>query len=246
MASKRIKIIISRYIPETQKSYEQAFEIEAKKGMTVLDALNEIKKKQETTIAYRSSCGMGICGSCGMMINGSPLLACQTHLKDLKSPIKIAPLRHFPVVKDLVADISDVFEKMRGTMPQVRSMQKKSLANGENKQTPSELNKIKQASQCIKCMNCYSACPVYGNDKKFIGPAAGNLAYRYQKDSRDHAKGQRVDKVIGKDGVWDCSFVGECSKVCPKRVDPGKALQRLKVSGALRLAKKLIVKKLQK
>ncbi|MEK9132333.1 MAG: 4Fe-4S dicluster domain-containing protein, partial [Patescibacteria group bacterium] len=140
-------------------------------------------------------------------------------------------------------DISDVFEKMRGVIPQISRNQKVSTKNGEHLQTPAQLKKINQPSQCIKCMNCYSACPAYGNNKKFIGPMVGALAQRYNADSRDQSKAKRMDKIVGKDGVWDCSFVGECSKVCPKRVDPATTMQRLKITGVLRLAKKIISKK---
>lgn len=243
MTAKTIQTVIRRTAAGKSGGNPQSFEVNAKKDMTVLDALNQIKDAKDSSLAFRSSCRMGICGSCGMMIDGKPRLACQTYLRDLGKIIKIEPLRHFPVVKDLVADIDDVFDKMRSVMPHMKRMEEKATEGGEYKQTPRQLNKIKQACQCIKCMNCYSACPVYGKNKKFIGPAAGNLAYRYQKDSRDKAAGKRIDTVIGKDGVWDCSFVGECSKVCPKRVDPGTAMQRLKLSGALRLAKHIITKK---
>lgn len=239
MGKKTIYINVKRYLPEKSGPFYQTFELRFYNELTILDALNQVKDEQDGSLTLRWSCRMGICGSCGAMVNGKPVLMCQTYIKNLKSPVRIEPLRNFPVIKDLIVDIDDPFEKMRSTMPYVQRMKEKALEDGEYEQTPEELEKLKQTSQCIKCMLCYSACPVYGLDKKFIGPAAGVLAYRYNADSRDEEKEKRLDAVIGEKGVWNCSFVGECSVVCPKRVDPALALQRLKLMGALRTVKKI-------
>lgn len=232
---KTVGLIIKRYIPREAQPFYQTYELRFHKEYTVLDALNILKDEQDGSLTFRYSCRMGICGSCSAVVNGKPVLMCQTYLRDLKWPVRIEPLRNFPIIKDLVVEIGDVFEKMRGTMPYMTRMKERALAEGEHKQTPAQLEKLKQTSQCIKCMLCYSACPVYGLDRNFMGPAAGALAYRYNADSRDETKGERMDRVIGKNGVWKCSFVGECSVVCPKRVDPALALQRLKVMGVLRI-----------
>jgi fumarate reductase iron-sulfur subunit len=243
MATDGKKILVKRYLPEKSEPFYQTYELRFFDEMTVLDALNILKDEQDGSLTFRWSCRMGICGSCSAVVNGKPVLMCQTYLRDLPSPVRIEPLRNFPIIKDLVVEIDDVFEKMRGTMPYMTRMKERALEEGEYKQTPEQLEKLKQTSQCIKCMLCYSACPVYGLDKNFIGPAAGALAYRYMADSRESGrgsgKGERMDRVTGKDGVWKCSFVGECSVVCPKRVDPALALQRLKVMGSLRLVKPL-------
>ena len=235
----KVLISVKRYLPSRPEPFYQTYELRFNDDLTVLDALNELKDSQDASLTFRWSCRMGICGSCSAIVNGKPVLMCQTYVKDLKHPVRVEPLRNFPVIKDLVVDIDDAFEKMRGTMPYVTRMKQKALEDGEYIQTPEQLEKIKQSSQCIKCMLCYSACPVYGQDKNFIGPAAGALAYRYQADNRDEGKDKRIDGVTGKKGVWNCSFVGECSVVCPKRVDPALALQRLKLMGALRLGKKI-------
>lgn len=233
--SKLINITLQRYLPGNHEPFPQTFELRFHDEMTLLDALNEIKDTQDGSLAYRWSCRMGICGSCGAMVNGKPVLMCQMYLKDIKAPVRVEPLRNFPIIKDLVVDIDDPFEKMRGVMPFMTRFKEKAIDEGEYEQSPGELEKLKQTSQCIKCMLCYSACPVYGLNKNFVGPAATALAYRYQADSRDQEKGKRMDAVIGEKGVWECSFVGECSVVCPKRVDPALALQRLKLMGTLRL-----------
>lgn len=243
MATDGKKVLaVQRYRPGDAAPCCKEYEIRPSEELTVLDALNQVKDEQDGSLSYRWSCRMGICGSCGAMVNGKPTLMCQTYVKDLSWPIRVAPLRNFPVIKDLVVDIDDVFEKMRSVMPQMKRMEEKAVANGEYLQTPSERKKLDQTSQCIKCMLCYSACPVYGLDKTFIGPAAGALAYRYMADSRDQGKDERMDRVTGKDGVWGCSFVGECSVACPKRVDPALALQRLKLMGVIHFAKKAVNK----
>lgn len=234
-------LCIQRYVPGANAPFHQTYELRFHEDMTVLDALNRIKESQDGSLSFRWSCRMGICGSCSAIVNGKPVLMCQTYLRGLGEAVRVAPLRNFPVIKDLVVDLDDAFEKMRSVHPYVERMEKRALEDGEYEQTPRQLEKLKQTSQCIKCMLCYSACPVYGMDKKFIGPAAGALAYRYQADSRDdQSKDRRTDAVIGKDGVYGCSFIGECSAVCPKRVDPALALQRLKLMGALRLGKKAL------
>lgn len=239
MAADRTEILVQRYTPGAETPFYKSYELRFHEELTVLDALNIIKDEQDGTLSYRWSCRMGICGSCSAVVNGKPVLMCQTYVRDLKGPIKVEPLRNFPVIKDLVVDIDDAFEKMRSVMPYMTIMNRK-LEEGEVPQTPKQREKIDQTSQCIKCMLCYSACPVYGKDKNFVGPAAGALAYRYNEDSRDTSKSERMDKVTSKKGVWKCSFVGECSVVCPKRVDPGVALQRLKLMGALHIGKKLV------
>lgn len=237
----KVTLTLERYMPDKKaEPFHQTFALRFHDEMTVLDALNEIKDTKDGSLTYRWSCRMGICGSCGAMVNGKPVLMCQTYLKDLSEAVRVAPLRNFPIIKDLVVEIDDPFEKMRSVMPFMTRFKEKALDEGEYEQSPEQLEKLKQTSQCIKCMLCYSACPVYGLNKNFVGPAAAALAYRYQADSRDKEKKKRIDSVTVEKGIWECSFVGECSVVCPKRVDPALALQRLKLMGALRLTKKTV------
>lgn len=238
MATDGTKILVQRYNPQKPEPFFQTYELRFHEDLTVLDALQQIKDEQDGSLTFRWSCRMGICGSCSAVVNGKPVLMCQTYLKDIPSPARVAPLRNFPIIKDLVVDIDDAFNKMSEVLPYTDHADVKPIEEGEYHQTPKQRKKIGQTSQCIKCMLCYSACPVYGLDKNFIGPAAGALAYRYMADNRDESKAKRMDSVIGEKGVWKCSFVGECSAVCPKRVDPALALQRLKLMGAGRLAQK--------
>lgn len=225
-------IRIKRYLPEKPAPFSQTYSLPVEEELTVLDALNMIKDQQDQSLAFRWSCRMGICGSCAAVVNGKPVLMCQTALREL-AEICIEPLRNFPVVKDLVVDYGDAFEKLRRINPQIARMKKQALEDGEMEQTPAQMEKFQQAGQCIKCMLCYSACPVFGQNRNFMGPAAGALAYRYAKDSRNEKPKRQIQAAAQKDGMYGCSFVGECSVVCPKRVDPAVALQRLKLMGAL-------------
>ena len=184
---------------------------------------------------------MGMCGSCGAMVNGKPVLLCSIFCIDLKQPIEIRPMRNFPIIKDLVVDIDNAMNKIRSALPYTDFVTKKSKI--PLTQSPKEREKLDQTSQCIKCMLCYSACPIYGIDNNFIGPAAASTAYRYNSDPRDTLKNKRLDVMTSKDGVWDCTFVGDCSIVCPKNVDPAKAIQKLKVMGVLHTVKSIFKKK---
>ena len=135
-------------------------------------------------------------------------------------------------MRDLVVDIGDFMEKLPRVKPWIIRDEEKSVDDGEYLQTPEELDAYKQFSMCINCMLCYAACPVYGLDPDFVGPAAIALAERYDLDSRDQGARERLDVLIEHEGVWGCTFVGECTRVCPKHVDPAGAIQRYKLKAA--------------
>ncbi len=231
MASK-ITLEVFRYRPdqETEPSVD-SYEVPCEKDWVVLDALNYIKDEIDGTLTYRWSCRMGVCGSCGMMVNGEPVLTCAAFLhKYLPGPVRIEPLEHFPVVRDLVIEMSDFIDKLQKVKPWMVRKEEKSLDEGEYIQTPEQLGDYKQYSMCINCMLCYSACPVYGLEPEFVGPAAIALAQRYNLDNRDQGNEAREDILSQDDGIWQCTFVGECSEVCPEDVDPAGAIQRYKVA----------------
>lgn len=240
---KNFKIKVKRYLPESEEVRIDEYEVPFAEDLTVLDALIQIKAEQDPTLTYRWSCRMAICGSCGAIANGKAVLMCGTFCHDLKQPILIEPLRNFPIIKDLVVDTDEAMDKFRDALPYTNFAKKSAGLDNETLQTPEEMEKFKQASQCIKCMLCYSACPVFGLDKSFVGPAAGAAALRYQNDSRDELKSERLDSMTSKDGVWKCSFIGECSVVCPKNVDPALALQKLKIMGVIHTAKSVLKSK---
>jgi len=177
---------------------------------------------------------MGVCGSCGMMINGEPKLSCHTFLKEYyPGPVRIEPLENFPIEKDLIIDMDGFIDKMKRVKTWLIPEEELPVDAGENIQSPAQLTDFKQYSMCINCMLCYSACPVFGEDSDFIGPAAIALAQRYNLDSRDGGEAARLDEILSEEGVWCCTFVGECSQVCPKQVDPAGAIQRAKVKGTV-------------
>ena len=200
-------------------------------GMTVLEGLKLIKESQSPTLAWRSSCRMGVCGSCGMFINGRPRLACNTQVSELgTSLVTVAPLPNFNTIRDLVPDLVPMFEAHIRVHPHIiredRSEQQQ--PTGEFWQSPHQLEQYLQFSYCIKCGCCMAACPTYATDPVYAGPMPLGQAHRYNADSRDGGFAERKTPLSGEGGPWRCHFAGECSRVCPKGVDPAKAIQLMK------------------
>ena len=228
---KTVELEVFRYRPEEQETpvYE-TYEVPFRDEWMVLDALNHIKDHQDGTLSFRWACRMGVCGSCGMMVNGEPVLTCAAYLDAfLPGPIRVEPLRGFPVIRDLAGDLSDFVGKLERVKPWIISENPRELREGEHIQTPDQLAAFKRYSMCINCMLCYAACPIYELEPGFIGPAAIALAQRYNLDSRDEGARERLEVLGEHEGIWSCTFVGECSAVCPKDVDPAGAIQRYKV-----------------
>ncbi len=241
--SDTIALDVARYRPgqDTEPSV-QRYDVPLRKDWVVLDGLNYIKDELDGTLTYRWSCRMGICGSCGMTVNGEPRLTCATFLTDYTpGPVRIEPLENFPVLRDLVVEIDDFLRKLQTLKPWIVRDTEKLVSEGEYLQTPQELDEYRQYSMCINCMLCYSACPVYGLDPEFVGPAAIALAQRYNLDSRDEGAQDRLDVLIHPDGLWGCTFVGECTRVCPKHVDPAGAIQRYKLTAAMESVKAFLL-----
>ena len=237
-----VTLAVARYRPEQESEPTvQSYQVPFRKDWVVLDALNYIKDKLDGSLSYRWSCRMGVCGSCGMMVNGAPKLTCATFLSAfLPGPIRVEPLRYFPVVRDLVVDITDFMRKLKKVKPWIVRASERPLAEGEYLQTPEQLDNYKRFSMCINCTLCYAACPVYGLEPSFIGPAAIALAQRYNQDSRDEGSAERMGILSEHDGMWQCTFVGECTKACPKDVDPAGAIQQYKLSGVVHWFKSLL------
>ena len=232
--TRKVILEVMRYNPEQDAEPRfQRYEADCEEEWVVLDALNHVKATQDPTLSYRWSCHMAVCGSCGMMINGEPKLACKTFLRDYDGPIRVEPLQHFPIERDLVTVIDDFMGKLRRVKPYLIPKEEKAVEAGEYRQTPAELKKYKQFTLCINCMLCYAACPEYGLTPKFIGPAAISMAHRWNSDSRDGGRAERQEEVATGEGVWECSFVGACSEVCPEHVDPASALQQVKIKSTI-------------
>jgi fumarate reductase iron-sulfur subunit len=234
MSERTIDLHVLRYNPETDDAPRwQQYSVPYNDEWVVLDALNHVKAHLDPTLSYRWSCHMAVCGSCGMMFNGEPSLSCKAFVRDLPATIRVEPLAHFPIERDLITGIEDFMAKLARVRPYLIPKAAKPLESGEYTQTPAELNRYRQYSQCINCMLCYAACPEYGLVPAFLGPAAIALAHRWNSDSLDGGRAARVEEVATDHGVWDCTFVGACSQVCPKHVDPAAALQQVKVGSTL-------------
>jgi fumarate reductase iron-sulfur subunit len=231
MSERQIRLEVLRYNPETDSEpHFETFEVPCLNEWVVLDALNWAKEHLDPTLNYRWSCHMAVCGSCGMTINGEPSLACKAFIRDMPDTVRVEPLKNFPVERDLITVAEDFIAKLAAVKPYMIPKEEKAIEDGEYKQTPAQLKTYKQYAQCINCMLCYAACPEYGLEPKFLGPAAITLAHRYNRDSRDGGRDERQEVVASDSGVWKCSFVGACSEVCPKHVDPAGALQQVKVA----------------
>lgn len=237
-----ITLQVARYRPEQEREpTTQSYRLPLREEWTVLDGLNHIKDHIDGTLSYRWSCRMGICGSCGMMVNGEPKLGCATFLAEYApGPVHIEPLSNFPIIRDLVVDIDDVMRKLVEVTPWIVREDDQSLKAGEYLQTPTELDEYQRYSMCINCMLCYAACPSYALDPAFIGPAVIAIAQRYNLDSRDQGSHERMDVLSAPDGVWACTSVGACTSACPKGVDPAGAIQQYKLTSATEALKTLL------
>ena len=234
MSELTINVEILRYRPEIDEApFKQLFTVPYNADLSVLETLQHIKDHLDSTVSFRWSCRMAICGSCGMMVNGVPKLGCKTFLRDYyPNTISLEPLANFPIERDLVVVMDDFIKKLEEIKPYIIPAVDKCLSEGTYKQTPEQMAKFKQYSMCINCGLCYAACPQYALDKKFTGPAALALLARYNRDSRDNGEAERMKIVNQEEGVWGCTFVGYCSVVCPKDVDPAAAIQQLKVASS--------------
>ncbi len=246
--SQTIKIRVQRYRPElNDQPFTHEYDIPYSPDMVVLDALNYIKDHIDGSLTYRWSCRMGVCGSCGANVNGTPKLTCETFLKDLKGGVvDVQPLGNFPVIKDLAVELAEFMKKLKEISPWIIRKEEKPIQEGEFRQTEDQLDLYRQTSMCINCMLCYAACPVYAVDYNFLGPAAAALAFRYINDSRDQGISKRLHAINHHErGMWDCTFVGECSVVCPKAVGPALAIQQLKAISAIELTKSILMPRIK-
>ncbi len=230
--STKIRFTIRRFHPERDKHpYWQEFSVQVHPGMTVLEALIHIRDEHDATLSWRSSCRMGVCGVCGMVINGLPRLACSTQVLDISDrTLRVEPLWNSDIIKDLVADQTPLFAKHVAVQPYLvhRDDQEIQQAGSESLQAPDELIAYLQFSYCIKCGLCMAACPTVATDTEYLGPMPLTAAQRYNADSRDQGFPLRRALLEAAGGAFHCHYAGECSRVCPKGVDPARAIQHLK------------------
>ena len=237
-----IELEVLRYRPEADKDpVFQTYTAPYFDDWVVLDALNHIKDNIDRTLSFRWSCHMAVCGSCGMMINGEPKLSCHAFLREYyPGRVRVEPLANFAIERDLVTVADDFIDKLASVKPYVIDEEDRPLEAGEHLQSPAELDRFKPYTMCINCMLCYAACPQIGLSPEFVGPAALALAHRYNLDTRDAGREQRQEIVASEAGVWDCTFVGACSQVCPKSVDPAAAIQQMKIASTVDWYKALL------
>ncbi len=227
-----IKFRVQRYDPERDSApHMQEFTVPVSRGMTVLDGLLYIKENLDSTLAFRTSCRMGICGSCAMIVNDYPHLACHTQIEEFESDtLTVRPLHNMPIIKDLVPALDSVFAKHTGIKPYIIRSDKEEMEHPtrEYGQSPDQIHSWEQFAYCIKCGICVAACPTSASDPLFLGPQALAQVYRYCADSRDDGGAERLPLAGADHGAWNCHFAAACSEACPKGLDPGMGIQLLK------------------
>ena len=197
-------------------------------GPMVLDALIKVKDQVDSSVTFRRSCREGICGSCAMNINGTNTLACTKAIKDIKGAIKIYPLPHMPVVKDLVPDLTHFYEQYASIKPWLQNETTPPVEK-ERLQSKEERKKIDGLYECILCACCSTSCPSYWwNSDRYLGPAVLLQAYRWLVDSRDENKNQRLDQLDDSFKLYRCHTIMNCAQTCPKGLNPAKAIAGIK------------------
>jgi succinate dehydrogenase / fumarate reductase, iron-sulfur subunit len=197
-------------------------------GPMVLDALIKIKNEVDTTLTFRRSCREGICGSCAMNIDGTNTLACLKAIDDVKGDVKVYPLPHMPVVKDLVPDLNHVYAQYRAIEPWLQS-DTPPPPDRERTQSIAERGRLDGLWECILCFCCTTACPSYWwSGERYLGPAVLLQAYRWLADSRDEKTGDRLDRLEDPFRLYRCHTIMNCTKTCPKNLNPAKAIAEIK------------------
>ena len=195
-------------------------------GPMVLDALIKIKNEVDPTLSFRRSCREGICGSCAMNIDGKNALACISACADVKGDIRIYPLPHMPVIKDLVPDLTNFYAQYASIKPWLQT-RTPAPPDGERLQSKEDQEKVDRPSACILCACCSTSCPSYWwNSERYLGPAALLAAYRWIVDSRDEASGERLDELEDPFRLYRCHTIMNCTEACPKDLNPAKAIAR--------------------
>ncbi len=231
LSSKSVTLRISRYNPKHDDSSAFIeYTVPYEKWTTVLDAILDVKKYLDHSVAVRYSCRQATCGSCGMMINGRPRLGCFTKISELDSNVvTVEPMNNFPIIRDLAVKFERLFDSHQKIKPYlIRDDTELDSDAKEFLQSPEQVEQYIQFANCIKCGLCNSACPTMATDSSFVGPQALAQAYRYVADSRDRGKDSRLEIIDESHGIWRCHFAGSCSQVCPKGVDPAMGIQLLR------------------
>ncbi|MDH5780505.1 MAG: succinate dehydrogenase/fumarate reductase iron-sulfur subunit, partial [Candidatus Bathyarchaeota archaeon] len=225
MITEKEKIVefkIHRFDPEHNKHYVSTYDVPARTGLTILEALLYIKDNLDGTLTFRHQCRMGQCGSCGVMVNGTPVLACYTQVLQLGvNTLEIEPLSNLPVIKDLVVDVDLFFEKFLEINPLLIKAEEEFRKPTEFIQLPNDFKRYWDESICTKCSLCYSSCPA-AIDVQFLGPSSLTTNYRFLVDTRDEGLSERLKDAS--ETIWLCTSCDSCTLNCPKDIDCARAL----------------------
>jgi fumarate reductase iron-sulfur subunit len=209
----------------------QRFEVPRHESQTVLDVVTYIQRSLDPTLAYRFACRVGMCGSCAMTVNGQARWTCRTHVNsvlDRKSEITIAPLRNLPVIRDLVTDMREFFDKWTRAKGHFHGSRTRAEDFAKVRPESADRKQVDAAIECIGCGVCYSSCDVVAWNPEYLGPAALNRAWTLTKDERDTAKAERLDAVAGDAGCHACHTHQSCTERCPKQLAPTAGIAGLK------------------
>jgi len=232
-ADDTVRIKVFRYDPEVEGKEEPRFDdfqVPFFKGMTVLDALIYARDHYDSSLTFRHSCRQAVCGSDALFVNGQQRLGCKTQIADLEGPVRIEPLPHQDVVKDLVVDMEHFYEQMKSVEPYFQPDELPEGEREEQRQTPENREKVKMSTRCIWCGACMSSCNIAAGDNEYLGPAAINKAYRFAMDEREGEikKQDRLEIIEQEHGVWRCQTQFSCTEVCPKDIPLTEHIQELK------------------
>ena len=232
-----VLIKVFRYDPEVEGKQEPRFDdfhVPFEKGMTVLDAVMYARDEYDSSLTFRHSCRQAVCGSDAFFVNGRQRLGCKTQISDLEQPVRIEPLPHQEVVKDLVVDMDHFYDQMHTVEPYFQDEDTPATDDlEEQRQSPKNREKIKMSSRCIWCGACMSSCNIAAGDNEYLGPAAINKAYKFAMDDREgeEIKEHRLRILEQEHGVWRCQTQFSCTEVCPKDIPLTEHIQELKREG---------------
>ena len=228
-----VRLKVYRYDPDVEEKREPRFDtfhVPLEQGMTVLDALIYARDHFDSSLTFRHSCRQAVCGSDAFFVNGRQRLGCQTQVSDLDEPIRVEPLPHLEVEKDLVVDMEHFYDQMHAVEPYFQADELPEDELEEQRQTPANREKVKMSTRCIWCASCHSSCNIVAGDEKYLGPAAINMAYRFGMDEREGeaANEHRMRTIEQEHGVWRCQTQFSCTSVCPKDIPLTEHIQELK------------------
>ncbi|WP_058995550.1 succinate dehydrogenase/fumarate reductase iron-sulfur subunit [Haloarcula sp. CBA1127] len=228
-----ITLKVFRYDPEIEGKQEPRFDdfrVPFHKGMTILDALIYARDHYDSSLTFRHSCRQAVCGSDALFVNGRQRLGCKTQISELEDPVRIEPLPHQEVVKDLVVDMEHFYDQMEAVEPYFDADETPDDKLEEQRQTRENREKVKMSTRCIWCGACMSSCNIAAGDNEYLGPAAINKAYRFAMDNREgeNRKQERLRIIEQEHGVWRCQTQFSCTEVCPKDIPLTEHIQELK------------------